>query len=187
MPNPRLAARYAKSLVDIAVEKNQLEAVYADVKFLEAVCLGSREFVNLLRSPVIKADKKEKIIEAVTARKVSPLTTAFNKLLTSKGRESELPEILKAFIDQYNHLKGITKATLTTAVPMSPELKQRIESKLLSEAGLKKVELDTRTDESLIGGFVLEFEGKIVDASVARDLRDIKKQFTGNIYVQNIR
>lgn len=187
MPNPRLAARYAKSLVGLAVEKNQLEVVHADMKYLEAVCHNSREFVNMLRSPIIKADAKSKIIEAVTAGKVSEMTAAFNKLLAIKGRESELPEIITAFIAQYNAIKGISKATLVTATELSADLKNAIEAKLTGEAKLKAVELHTKVDESIIGGFMLEFEGKLIDASVARDLRDIKKQFNKNIYVQQIR
>lgn len=59
MRNPRLATRYAKSLVDLAVEQGQLEQVYADMQWLQAVCKSSRDFTNLLRSPIIKADKKK--------------------------------------------------------------------------------------------------------------------------------
>ena len=50
MPNPRLASRYAKSLLDLAIEKGQLDTAYADMKYLHAVCAASAEFVNLLRS-----------------------------------------------------------------------------------------------------------------------------------------
>ena len=187
MPNPRLATRYAKSLVDLAVEKDQLEVVYEDAKYLQAVCKGSREFTNLLKSPVIKADKKQQIIEAVTKGKVSEITTAFNRLLVVKGRESDLPEIFDAFIDQYNTIKGIHKIKLTTAVPVSEELKSSIVTKAKAEAGLNEVELTTAVDESLIGGFTLEFNNKLVDASILRDLKDIKKQFNKNVYVQQIR
>ena len=187
MPNPRLATRYAKSLVDLAVEKDQLAVVYEDAKYLQAVCKGSREFTNLLKSPVIKADKKQQIIEAVTKGKVSEITTAFNRLLVVKGRESDLPEIFDAFIDQYNTIKGIHKIKLTTAVPVSEELKSSIVTKAKAEAGLNEVELTTAVDESLIGGFVLEFNNNLVDASIVRDLKDIKKQFNKNVYVQQIR
>ena len=187
MPNPRLATRYAKSLIDLSAERGQLEAVYADMKYLQAACKASKELVSLLRSPIIKADMKGKILEAVTTGKIGELTTAFNKLLVTKGRESDLPEITSAFIAQYNSIKGISKATLTTALQLSDELKKSIEAKLASEASLKNIELSTEVNETLIGGFTLEFEGKLVDASVARDLKDIKKQFVGNIYVQNIR
>ncbi|MCR6721745.1 MAG: F0F1 ATP synthase subunit delta [Chitinophagaceae bacterium] len=86
MPNPRLAGRYAKSLIDLAIEKGQLEQVYQDMLWLQAACKGSRDLVNLLRSPIIKADTKLKILQAVTAGKLSELTNAFNRLLVTKRK-----------------------------------------------------------------------------------------------------
>lgn len=187
MPNPRLAARYAKSLVDLATERGQLEAVYKDMLYLQAICKSNPDFVALLRSPVIKADKKQAILEAVTKINVSELTAAFNRLLISKGREENLPEIVAAFIDQYNGLKGIHKVKLTTAQPLGEDVKQQILGKIKSDTALQNIELETAVEDKLIGGFVLEFNNNLVDASIARDLRDIKKQFQQNIYVQNIR
>ncbi|GAC1440709.1 MAG: F0F1 ATP synthase subunit delta [Sediminibacterium sp.] len=186
MPNPRLALRYAKSLVDLAAEKGQLEIVYADMQYLAAVCRGSKEFVNLLRSPVIKGDQKNSIITAVTNGKVSGLTASFNHLLVKKGRESDLPEIVSAFVDQYNELKDIHRVTLTTAEAVSEEMKKAMEQKVKKERGLTNIEMETKTDESLIGGFVLEFDNNLVDASILRELKDIKKQFLDNQYIQKI-
>lgn len=187
MPNPRLANRYAKSLIDLATEKGQLEAVYADMKYLQAVCKASREFVSLLKSPIIKNDQKNSIVTAVTKGKVSELTAAFNTLLVKKGRESDLPEIAYAFIDLYNEIKGIHRVKLTTAVPVSEELKKSIETKVQGAQQLGTIELETVVDEKLIGGFVLEFNNKLVDASILRDLKDIKKQFSQNLFVHQIR
>ncbi len=187
MQNPRLATRYAKSLIDLAIERGQLELVYKDMQYLQAVCKGSPEFVSLLRSPIIKNDKKDAIITAVTKDKVGELTGAFNKLMVAKGRERDMPEIVNAFIDQYNTINGIHKVKLTTAVPVSEELKKAITTKATAEAGLAHIELETKVNESLIGGFVLEFNNNLVDASIQRDLKDIKKQFNKNIYVQQLR
>lgn len=187
MPNPRLASRYAKSLIDLAIERNQLETVYADMQYMKAVCSTSREFTSLLRSPVVTGDKKLAITNAVTKDKVSALTTSFNTLLINKGRESDLPEIAEAFIQQYNEIKGIHKVKLVTAVEVGDAMKQAITSKVKSEAGLQNVELETVVDESIIGGFKLEFNNNLVDASVLRDLNDIRKQFSHNVFVQNIR
>ncbi|HWB27484.1 MAG TPA: ATP synthase F1 subunit delta [Chitinophagaceae bacterium] len=187
MPSPRLAARYAKSLIDLATDRGQLEQVYADMLYLQAVCKQSREFVNLLRSPVVKADKKESILTAVTKGKISGLTDAFNTLLVKKGRESDLPEMVTSFIGQYNAIKGIHKVKLTTAVPVSDDIKSDIVNKVKATSGIESIELETATNGSLIGGFVLEFDNNLVDASVLRDLKDIKKQFIGNIYEHNIR
>jgi len=186
MSNARLAGRYAKSILDLATEKGQLEAVYADMKYLQAVCTASSEFVNLLRSPIIKADQKNSIIDAVTKDKVSALTNAFTVLLVKKGRESDLPEMATAFIEQYNALKGIHQVTLTTAVEVSEALKKSIEEKVKAENKFATIELTTKTDDALIGGFVLEFDNNLLDASIARDLKDIKKQFLHNEFVEKI-
>lgn len=187
MPNPRLANRYAKCLIDLAQEQNQLEEVYADMLFLQAVCKASKEFVAVIKSPVITSDKKNNILTAITEGKVSEITKLFNKLLVNKGREYDLPEIVNASIDQYNTIKDIHKVQIITAVPMSEELKNSIIDKIKKEAGFTKVELETKLDEKLIGGFVMEYNNMLVDASVLRDLKDIKKQFEKNIFVQALR
>ena len=187
MPNPRLAARYAKSLIDLATEKGQLEKVYADMQYLQSICKASREFVNLLRSPIVKGDKKDAIISALTNGKVTEITGAFTRLLVAKGRENDLPEIVNEVVTQYNEIKGIHQVKLTTAVAVDDNLKNAILEKVKNEAGLGNIELETKTNESLIGGFVLEFNNNLVDASIAKDLREVKKQFEQNIYVQHIR
>lgn len=187
MPNPRLATRYAKSLIGLAQERGELETVYSDMQYLQAVCKSSKEFVNLLRSPVIQAAKKEAIITAITKDKISALTVAFTKLLTDKGREEDLPEIIGAFITQYNTIEGIQKIKLTTAVPVSDDIKNDIVNKVKTATGFDKVELDATVNKNLIGGFVLEYSNNLVDASVLRDLKDLKKQFQQNVYIHNIR
>ena len=187
MLNPRVAGRYAKSIFDLAVERNLLEDVHNDMLLLQSMCKSSREFVNLLRSPVIKADKKNKIISTITEGKVSQLTSSFLTLMTTKGREGVMPEIVSAFISMYNDIKGISKVKLTTAQPVSDELKQSIIDKMQLSNPAQHIELETVVNENLIGGFVLEYNNNRVDASVLRDLKDIKKQFEQNIYVQRIR
>src|SRR5688572_8966186 len=173
MPNPRLASRYAKSLLDLAVEKGVLEKTYADIQVMEQICKGNRDFVNLLRSPIVKSDAKRKIVEAVTKGKISELTTAFNALLVGKGRESILPEIITAFISQYKEHKNIHIVKLITAVPVSEEVKTAIVKQVKKAGGIENIELDEKVDESLIGGFILQLGDKLVDASISYDLRNI--------------
>jgi F-type H+-transporting ATPase subunit delta len=186
MTNPRLAARYAKSLLDLAVEQNQLDAVYADMKFLQQVNKSNPDFVAMLRSPIITSDKKDKIIDAIIGNKVCKLTMLFINLLTTKTRESNMPEIVTAFIQQYNALKNIQTVKLTTATPISEELKQSIVAKVRSSTSTA-VEIETSVKEELIGGFKLEVGGTLIDASILRDLNDVRKQFLNNEYIHNIR
>lgn len=186
MQNPRLAARYAKSLVDLALERNQLEVVFSDMKYILELCKGSRDLTNLLRSPVVKGDKKEQIIKAVLGTRIGEMSLAFIRLLTLKGRESHLPEIADAVIEHYNQIKGIHKVKLSTATPAGADILQAITLKVQEDLSLQNVQLENEVNEALIGGFQLEFNGKLIDASIARDLRDIRKQFQKNIYVPSI-
>ena len=186
MQNPRLATRYAKSLLDLSIEQNLLDAVYADIKLLKAINKSNPDFVALLRSPIITSDKKDKIIDAVIGKNVSQISMLFIRLLTSKKRESNLPEIVTAFLEQYNKLKNIETVKLTTATPISEELKNSIIAKVKS-ADSSAIEIETYVQEELIGGFKLEIAGTLIDASILNDLNDIKKQFLNNEYIHNIR
>jgi F-type H+-transporting ATPase subunit delta len=187
MPNPRLASRYAKSLLDLAVEKNELEQVYQDMLYLQQLVKVSREFLGLLRSPVVPAERKQHIINAVTAGKISELTAAFTRLLVLKTREENLPEIIDSFVQQYKQKKNIHTVKLTTAVPVSEEVKQSIVSRVRETTNMQLIELETTVDPDLIGGFVLQAGDKLVDASIAHSLKEVSRQFENNDFIYNIR
>jgi F-type H+-transporting ATPase subunit delta len=186
MPNPRLAARYAKAILDLAIEKSQLDNVHDDMLFLRQAFRDSSDLVSLLRSPIIKADKKGKVLEAIGAGRISVITASFIKLLLTKEREAYLPEIATAFIDQYKTYKGIQTVKLTTAVPVSEDVKQAILEKI-GTVRPGQLELNTEVKEDLIGGFVLEIGDQLVDASVAFELNNIRKQFQNNDFIYKIR
>lgn len=187
MNNPRLAGRYAKSLLDLSIEHDELDAVNADMRFLKSLCKSNPDFVAILKSPVIPSDKKEKVIEAVTKERVSKITGLFIRLLIRKARESNLPEIVKAFVEQYNTLKNIHRVKITTASPISDDLQHAIADKVKDVNNVKNIELETIIDEGLIGGFKLEMGDLLVDASIIRDLNDVKKQFMSNEYIHKLR
>jgi F-type H+-transporting ATPase subunit delta len=187
MPNPRLASRYAKALIQLAIERGELETVFADMQWLQSVCKSNPDFVNVLRSPIIKGDQKNKIITAVTTGRISELTASFNKLLINKTRESDLPEIAVAFIQQYKEHKNIHTVKLTTSSPVSEAMKNEIMNRIRSTSNMQNIELETSVNEELIGGFVLQAGDKLVDASVAYDLKQISRQFENNDFIYKIR
>jgi F-type H+-transporting ATPase subunit delta len=187
MPNPRLAARYAKSLIDLSIERDQLEQVYLDNLYLKGVMQGSKDLINFLNNPAINTEKKLKVIQSLRSGQTSEITQAFNDLLIKKRRESYLPEIADAFIEQYKEYKGITTLTLTTAVAVSDEVKNVLISKIKREGNLKEVELICLVNENIIGGFILEGNSKRIDASIAYDLTKIKNRFLTNEYIYRFR
>ena len=187
MNNPRLAGRYAKSLLDLATELNQVDIVYADMKWLHSICKSNPDFVMVLKSPIIKPLVKAKIIGSITDGRVNKLTTAFIELLVKKAREINLPEIAMAYIDQFNKLRNIHKVKITTAEPISDDMMQTIMTNVKAIPGKQTYEVETHIDTELIGGFLLETDGTLVDASILRDLKDIQKQFMNNDYLHRIR
>jgi len=186
MQNPRLASRYAKSLIDIAQEQNVLEAVKSDMEMIAGICHSNQDFTLMLKSPVVKADKKAAIVHAILDGKAQPVSLAFIDLLINKGREFYLPEIAATFALQYRELKNIRTVNLTTAVAIDDSLKQMIHDKVAASVQDGHIELQTAVNEELIGGFTLEIGDKLFDASIRRDLVDIKNQFTKNLYVADI-
>src|ERR1043165_3411760 len=187
MPNPRLAARYAKSLIDLSIEKDQLEKVYTDMLWLQELCNKSSEFVNMLRSPIISTDKKLKIVQAITSGKISEMTSGFNRLLITKNRESILPEIATACITSYKMHKNIHTVNLTTASPINDTIKNAILEQVKKSGGYDNIELVTKVNEKLIGGFVLQTGDQKVDASIANDLKFIARQFENNDFIYKLR
>ncbi len=187
MLNPRVASRYAKSLLDLAIERGLLEEVYNDMLYLQQVMKASREFMNLLRSPVVKADAKIKAVNGVTTGKIGPLTQAFTELLINKTREVVLPEIITSFVNQYKQHKNINEVKLTTALAISEEVKNAIVEQVKTTGNIQNIELETIVDPKIIGGFVLQTGDKLVDASIAYDLKEIAKEFDNNDFIYKVR
>ena len=97
----RVSYRYAKSLLDLALDKGQLEQVYEDMQLILSTIKGSRELLVLLESPIIKTDKKQDILKEVFGGKLGVITTAFIDIITRKRREAELDNVAESFIAQY--------------------------------------------------------------------------------------
>ncbi len=180
----RIATRYAKSLMELAEEQGSLEQVQADMQTLHAAA-QSRDMHLFLKSPIIHADKKIAALKEMFQGKLSTLTMLYLQLLVNKGREGYLPEITAEFATQYKVLKKITSVTVTSAAPLSEAVLADLREKLLA-SGVTSENLDvtTKVDPELIGGFVLEFDNKRYDASIAHKLDTLKAQFSKNLYVK---
>ena len=117
MSSHKISGRNAKSILDLAQDNNQLEAVYQDMLTFANVS-ENRDFALMLKSPVIKADTKIQIVRSLLSGKINALTQSFVELLINKGRESILAEICVAFIEQYKVKNKVRTAILTTATQM---------------------------------------------------------------------
>ncbi|WP_236974368.1 ATP synthase F1 subunit delta [Membranihabitans maritimus] len=178
MSSVRVAERYAKSLLDLAVSSGKIDEVNSDIKLFNK-SLESKDLMNLLKSPIIKESVKVGVLNKIFSEKMQPLTMKFIQVVTRKGREDVLPEIASAFFSLYNDFKGITKVILTSAIPLDKTTVQGIEEKLINSGKTKKnIVMDTREDPSLIGGFILEFDNMQYDASVKGKFQRLRQKLT---------
>jgi F-type H+-transporting ATPase subunit delta len=182
MSSYRIASRYAKSLIDLAIEQGKLDKVLEDVNgFVKAA--GNRDFSLLLKSPIVKPDKKEKIFDAIFKGRIDPLTYSFFQIILRKGRESQLFEIAQEFINQYREIKGISIVNIASAEPLNAETLESIRQKLVnSKLTHQNIQFTTKEDKSLIGGFVISFEDKLYDASIKHQLDELRKEFSTKDY-----
>ena len=181
------ASRYVKSLLSLAVEQNALEEVHKDMQLFDSICGSNHDFIVMLRSPIIRHEKKRDILEKIFKGKVNPLSFAIMDILTSKNREPLLPAIAKEFHTAYNEFKGIRKASVTTAFTLDKDLRNDIESIVRKLSDSKQVELDEKVDKELIGGFILNVGDRQIDASIKSKLKALKVKFAQNPYLAEIK
>lgn len=181
----RIASRYAKSLIDLAIEQDKLEEVKGDIiAFNKAT--DNRDLYLLLKSPIINPSKKQEVLKALFDGKFSKMVMSFIQIIVNKNREKFLPEIADEFITQYKAHKHISTVKLISAVPLSDESVAKIKERLVaSKTTDDQIEIETSVNPELIGGYVLEFGDRLYDASVAHQLDRIRKEFTKNDHIKN--
>lgn len=177
MSAERLSYRYAKSLIDLAKEQGTLETIKGDIDFL-ITATQNRDLALLLKSPIVSKMKKADVLEAIFGDSFNDMTMSFMDILLSKGREMYIPEIATEFLAQYKAFNKISTVKVTTAQPMDDAAMASIRAKLVESSDLaENIEIETEVDPSLIGGFKLEFNNRLYDASVAHKLNEMKKAF----------
>ncbi|NLR89709.1 MULTISPECIES: ATP synthase F1 subunit delta [Flammeovirga] len=172
----RVATRYAKAFVSVALQEGSQDKLYADADFILSTINDSRELQNALNSPIIKAEKKAAILTGIFSANVSDLTNKLITLVVEKNRTSALSEIVKAIKAEFDVVKNIQRATVVTSTPLNATTKEALVAKVTKSTG-KTVELEEKVDPSLIGGYILTVGDKQLDCSVKSQLQQLKVAF----------
>jgi len=176
MKGTKAASRYAKALLELAIEQNKLDRIAADMAYLAQVNHDEKDFAILLNSPVVKADKKIAIFNEIFSH-FDELTAKFIDLIARNRRESLLAEIAHSFEAQVKAFKGIVPITLISAVPMDKGTKDAILAKV-KDSVKGQLEIKEIIDETLIGGFIVRMDDKQIDASIASQFNNLKQRLT---------
>lgn len=183
MKETKIANRYAKALFELAIELNQLEETKADAQLVYDVCRQNHDLILMFRSPIIKPVKKIAIIKEIFEKKLNTLTLNFLIIITRNRRDTLIMDIAEQFIVIYKKYKNIISANLTTAVKVDEETKNNIIS-LLKKHTKAEIDLTEFVDDQLIGGFVLTFDDMQYDASLQRQIQNLKQDFKKNLYIK---
>ncbi|GGD49585.1 ATP synthase F1 subunit delta [Muriicola marianensis] len=179
MNESRAAARYARAILDFAVEKKKTDVLENDMRAIVETIGGSKELREMLSSPVLKAEAKKKALLSVF-KGCDSITEGLLNLLFQNRRINLLNEVALKYIILNEELKGEGVAFVTTAVPLSGELEKRVLKEVSKITG-NKVVLKNKIDESIVGGFILRIGDLQYDASIANQLNTIKREFTKSV------
>ncbi len=170
----KVASRYAKSLIDLSKENNALEKVKGDMEQFIAVLRQNKELQAVLKNPIIKQDKKRNILNSLFGAIIHPSIAAFFNIMVRKGRAGILYATAQEFIREYNEVKNIVKAKVTSAEPLSPENEKAVAA-LVKEYTGGEVIVENIVKPDLIGGFILTVGDRQVDASIAGRLQKLER------------
>ncbi|MFH1297892.1 MAG: ATP synthase F1 subunit delta [Bacteroidota bacterium] len=177
-----VSERYAKALFELALERQQVEAVYSDAQELVSVCQENKLFVFVLKSPVISQEKKEKILKDLFENRFNEMTMKFMLILVRKGREVFIPEIARNLITLYKEFKEILPVYLTTAIPATEAIRNRVAT-IMKDFTKWQIELVQEIDPEIIGGFILNWGDLQYDASIYFQIERMRRDSASiNLY-----
>ncbi|MBT8298412.1 MAG: ATP synthase F1 subunit delta [Maribacter sp.] len=179
MKDTRAAIRYAKAILDIAVDNKATNAVEKDMRAVVNTISDSKELNDLLSSPVIKGEDKKSALSKIF-KGSHAITEGLLKLLVDNKRIGMLNEVALKYIILNEQLKGEDVAVVTTAVPLTKDLEKKVLGHVAKITG-NKVTIENKIDESIIGGFVLRVGDLQFDASIANKLNNLKREFTNSL------
>ncbi len=170
--------RYAKALMDSAIESNLLEETYSEINSLKSILNSSIQLSEYLANPTISKDDKGGLLIKILANEHPNLINLVN-LLTKNNRLDELETIATSFNELYAKRKGVIQAKITSAVPISDDLENQV-VKYLESIKKGQINLTKKIDKTIIAGFVLDFDDIQFDASAKKKLNKMQKQLTQN-------
>ncbi len=163
---------YADALFALAQETGQDLA--DDLMTVRQVFRETPAYTELLSSPGIPLSERTAAIRQALGTAVCPTVCSFVQLLCEQGYIKALPACIDAYMEMDRAAKRRSVAEVTSAVPLTEEEQAQLIKKLTAMSG-RTVTLDCTVDPALLGGIIVRMDGKVLDGSVKRRLRDMKE------------
>ena len=178
MRESRAAIRYAKAVLSLSTDLKQADKINEDMLLIYSTIIGSKELQSLLKSPVVKSNVKKSALLAVFSN-INKTSQSLIKQLIDNKRLPLLLEVAKQYTILFDLSKGSEIARVTTAIPLTKELEQKVLEKVKEITG-KNVTLDNTIDPTIIGGFILRVGDKQFDASISGKMNNLRRELIKN-------
>jgi F-type H+-transporting ATPase subunit delta len=174
-----LAGRYASALFDLARDQRQIESVGNSLDALNQALLDSKDFAELIASPLVSRKEAGKSFAALAPQiGLDPITTNFLGVLARNGRKNELRAVIRAYRRLAAEHRGETTAEIVTARPLSDDQLAALRSQLRARAG-RDVSIDASVDPDILGGLVVKLGSQRIDASIRTKLNRLAQAMKG--------
>jgi F-type H+-transporting ATPase subunit delta len=174
-----LAGRYASALFALARDERQIDAVGRSLEALNQALVDSKEFAELVASPLVSRDAAGKAFAALAPQlQLDPITTNFVGVLARNGRKRELRPIIRLFRRIAADHRGETTADVITARPLNDDQVAALKQQLRARAG-RDVTIDTQVDPAILGGIVVKLGSQRIDASIRTKLNRLAQAMKG--------
>lgn len=164
---------YGTALFMLAKEQGAENEYAIDLECVSEVFGGNMQYLDLLSSPTISMDERLSAIDAAFDGAVSPDVVSFIKLLCQKGRIHSFWGAAEEYKNLLNAQNKVSTAHITSAVELTDEEKSKLKDKLEIKTG-HSVMLEFSIDENILGGIIIEIDGKIIDATIKHRLNEVK-------------
>jgi F-type H+-transporting ATPase subunit delta len=172
-----VAGRYASALYSLASELRQTSEVAAALANLQAMISGSPDLQRLVRSPVFSAQEQTKALDAILARaEIGGIAANFVRLVAAKRRLFALPDMIRGYNKLHDASRGLTRAEVTSAAPLSDAQIAQLKEELRGKAAGQDVELSVKVDPAIIGGLIVKLGSRMVDGSLRTKLNAIRNR-----------
>ncbi|SFB15864.1 F-type H+-transporting ATPase subunit delta [Acetitomaculum ruminis DSM 5522] len=173
-----VSTTYGDALFELALDENQLDALYEEVTAVVQALEDNPELIKLLNHPNIDKEEKIKVVENVFEGRVSKYLIGLIDIVVEKEHSAEIVDILNYFVAMYKEHKKIGIAYVTTAVELRAEQKESLVKKLLDTTSYVKFEVHYKVDETLIGGMIIRINDKVVDSSIRTKLYELTQKLS---------
>ena len=174
-----LAGRYASALFDLARDKRQIESVAQSLETLNQALLDSKEFAELISSPLVRRGQAGEAFAALAPQLgLDPITGSFLGVLARNGRKGELRNVIRAFRRLAAEHRGETTADIITARPLNDDQLAALRQQLRARAG-RDVAIDPAVDPNILGGIVIKLGSQQIDASIRTKLNRLASAMKG--------